>query len=77
VADLRAAYGPFRADVEDIVSDAGAVTPAAGEAQVTARVRAVRQTDRGEEAGPLIRAVYTVRAGRVVSMESEVEANEG
>ncbi len=77
VADLRAAYGPFRAEVEDIASDADTVMPARCEVHVTVRVRAVRQTDLGEMPGPPIRALYTLRAGRVVLMESELEADQG
>ncbi len=59
VADLSAAYGPHRIEVEDITVES--------DTQVTAQTRVVQESDHGDLLLRRIKSVYTLRAGLVTS----------
>jgi len=64
MSDLRVAYGRFRIEVEHIMTTS--------DTEVVSRAHPVRETDEGDQPGPTITSVYTVRAGLVVGLESEL-----
>jgi ketosteroid isomerase-like protein len=63
VADISAAYGPYRIEIDDISVDT--------DTQVTVRVRAIRETDGKDLPMRLVTSVFTLRDGLVVSMEAD------
>ncbi len=63
VADLSAAYGPHRIEVEDITVES--------DTQVTAQTRVVQESDHGDLLLRRIKSVYTLRAGLVTSIEGD------
>jgi limonene-1,2-epoxide hydrolase len=73
LTDLRGRYHSFRLEVQDIAVDADTATGSDTDAQVRMRARLVAETDQGEAALPLIRSIFTVRMGRVTSVESQFE----
>jgi hypothetical protein len=75
VGDLRAAYGRYRLDVEDITADRDLVVTADAETHVTVRARVVRQTDHGDVALSPITSVFTLRGGLVTSMDGEPDTD--
>src|SRR6266704_534146 len=62
MADLRSAYGQYRIEVDDFVESAGP--------QVTARLRVIPD-EHGEQRTMAAAVVFTLRAGLVMSVESE------
>lgn len=67
VADISAAYGPYRIEIDDISVDT--------DTQVTVRVRAIRETDGGDLPMRLVTSVFTLRDGLVASMEAEPDSD--
>ena len=67
VADISAAYGPYRIEICDISVDT--------DTQVTVRVRAIRETDGGDLPMRLVTSVFTLRDGLVASMEAEPDTD--
>lgn len=71
VADLQAAYGRYRLEVDDIAADTDTEVAAPAEIRVMVRARVVQETDGGDMAPRPIRSVFTLRDGLVASMEGE------
>ncbi len=71
VADLGAAYGRYRLEVEEITADTGRQAVAESGTKVTVRARVVRETDGGDLVLPPITSAFTLRGGLVTLMESE------
>jgi ketosteroid isomerase-like protein len=67
VADLSAAYGPHRIEVEEITVESGT--------QVTARTRVLQESDHGDLLLRRITSVYTLRAGLVTSIEGDARTD--
>jgi hypothetical protein len=63
VADLKAAYGPHRIEIEDITEESGA--------RVTARTRVVQESSQGARILQRVTSVYTLSSGLVTSIEGE------
>lgn len=71
VEDLRAVYGRYRVDIEDVGAGAMALPGGRGATLVTARVRVVQETTGGDVAGPPIMAEFTVRGGHVTFVQAK------
>jgi hypothetical protein len=71
IADLHAAYGRFRLEVQSVAATAG--DEDAAMTQVTAQMGGVRETVAGPMALPALTALFTVRGGLVTSMESTAD----
>jgi ketosteroid isomerase-like protein len=71
VADLQAAYGRYRLEVDDVTADTGAQVAAPTGIRVMVRARVVQETDDGDMVPRPIRSVFTLRDGLVTSMEGE------
>ncbi len=63
VADLAAAYGRHRIEVDDITQNT--------DTQVTARTRVIRESDHGDVLARRTKSVYTIRSGLVTRIESD------
>jgi hypothetical protein len=63
-ADLRAAWDPFRIEIDTVGNDEPG--------QATVRVRVIRRGEHGDLPPMLVRAVFTVREGLVTAMEATI-----
>jgi hypothetical protein len=67
IADLRAAYGPYRVEIDDLTEET--------DTRVVVLAHVVHQTETGEQPGPATRSTFTLQDGLVFAMQADDPAD--